>query len=98
MRILCVCDHGSSRSVHIADQLRWRGHEAIPVGAHKTSDDTRTILTGWADLVIFTDPAQIPLFPGAAQSKLWPIEDRYPRPYNRELLGIIRHHLERSGL
>lgn len=98
MRILCVCDHGSSRSVHIADQLRWRGHEAIPVGASKTSDETRQLLTGWADLIIFTDEQQRALFPDATKTALWPIEDRYPRPYNPLLLQLVRHHLTRSGL
>lgn len=98
MRILCVCDHGSSRSVHIADQLRYRGHEAIPVGASKTSDATRELLAGWADLVIFTDEAQQPLFPATVKRVVWPIPDSFPRPYNPELLQLIRHHLSRSDL
>jgi hypothetical protein len=98
MRILCVCDVGSSRSVHIADQLRWRGHEAIPVGASKTSDETRALLAGWADLIIFTDRAQQTLFPAGVDHQLWTIPDQFPRPYNRELLGLVRHHLDRSGL
>jgi len=97
VRILCVCDHGSSRSVHIADQLRYRGHEAIPIGATTTSEETRTLLADWADLVIFTDPTQRQLFPDC-ESRLWQLPDAYPRPYNAELLGLVRHHLERSGL
>jgi hypothetical protein len=97
MRILCVCDHGSSRSVHIADQLRYRGHEAIPIGATKTSDETRTLLAGWADLVVFTDAAQQQLFP-PVESRIWAMPDLFPRPYNAQLLAIVRHHLERSDL
>lgn len=97
MRILCVCDHGSSRSVHIADQLRYRGHEAIPIGATTTSDETRALLAEWADLVIFTDGTQVDAFP-PTESQLWSIADGYPRPYNAQLLELVRHHLERSGL
>lgn len=98
MRILVVCDHGSSRSVHIADQLRYRGHEALPIGAGKTSEETRELLAGWADLVIFTDPAQQTLFPPLEDAQVWPIEDAFPRPYNVQLLALVRHYLARSGL
>jgi hypothetical protein len=98
MRILCVCDHGSSRSVHIADQLRYRGHEAIPVGTATTSDETRTLLAGWADVVIFTDPAQQDLFPNVADARLWTLPDAFPRPYNAALLHHVRALVERSGL
>jgi len=83
--------------VHIADQLRYRGHEAIPVGATTTSDETRALLAGWADLVIFTDPAQRELFPDC-ESRLWQLPDAFPRPYNAALLQHVRALLERSDL
>lgn len=84
--------------MHLADQLRYRGHEAIPVGAAKTSDETRTMLARWADVVIFTDSDQQNLFPHAAETRVWPIADAYPRPYNAQLLAIVRQHLDRSDL
>lgn len=96
MRVLCVCDHGSNRSVHVADQLRYRGHEAIPVGAHTTSQPTRDMLADWADLIVFTDPRQIVLFPDT-DHQVWPLPEN-PRPYNPDTLALVRAHLGRSGL
>lgn len=96
MRILCVCDHGSNRSVHVADQLRYRGHETIPVGAQHLSGDTRAMLADWADLAVFTGPGQRDLFPHI-EAVEWLLPEN-PRPYNPDTLALVRAHIERSGL
>lgn len=96
MRILCVCDHGSNRSVHVADQLRYRGHETIPVGVLHLSGETLAMLAEWADLVIFTNSVQRDLLPSVA-SQTWPLPEN-PRPYNPDTLALVRAHIERSGL
>ena len=97
MRILCVCDHGSNRSVHVADQLRYRGHETIPIGAQQTSEKTRQLLAGWCDLAIFTGPGQREQFPPIKQTIDWLLPEN-PRPYNPDTLALVRRHIERSGL
>lgn len=96
MRILCVCDHGSNRSVHVADLLRWRGHETIPVGVQHLGDETLRMLTDWADLVILTGPGQRELLP-PVEACDWPLPEN-PRPYNPATLTLVRAHIERSGL
>lgn len=97
MRILCVCDHGSNRSVHVADQLRYRGHETIPVGAHETSDETRVMLADWCDLAVFTGPGQRDQFPDSVHAVYWLLPEN-PRPYNPDTLRLVLDHIRRSGL
>lgn len=97
MRILCVCDHGSNRSVHVADQLRYRGHETIPLSAQKTSRETRDLLAGWCDLAIFTGPGQRDRFPEDLHAVYWLLPEN-PRPYNPDTLKLVRDQIERSGL
>jgi hypothetical protein len=96
MRILCVCDHGSNRSVHVADQLRWRGHETIPVAAQHLGDETRQLLADWCELAIFTGPGQRELFPGV-ESLEWLLPEN-PRPYNPDTLRLVRVHIANSDL
>ena len=96
VRILCVCDHGVNRSVHVADQLRFRGHETIPVGAKHLSDETRQLLSDWADMAIFTGHGQQELFPPVA-SETWLLPE-HPRPYAPATLQLVRGYIERSGL
>ena len=98
MRILCVCDHGSNRSVHVADQLRFRGHETIPVGVQHLSPETVAMLVDWADRIILTGAAQRDHFAAKVDGvELWPLPEN-PRPYNPDTLRLVRAHIERSGL
>lgn len=92
-----MCDHGSNRSVHVADQLRYRGHEVIPVGARHLSDETRRMLADWCDLAVFTGPGQRDLFPLTVEAVEWLLPEN-PRPYNPDTLALVRAHIERSGL
>ena len=106
MRILCVCDHGSNRSVHIADQLRYRGHETIPVGAHETSDDTRVMLADWCELAIFTGAGQRDRFPDSLHAVYWLLPEKPAgdvgsvglRPTGHRLLGAAVDAADGGGL
>lgn len=100
MNVLCVCDEGNNRSVHIAHRLRYTGHDTIPVGANTASDDTRLYLAGWADRVIFTDPRQRDRFPtvGDDRAVVWPIPDVYARPFNPAQDAIVNQYIAGASL
>lgn len=100
-KILIVCDEGNNRSVTIAGQLKYWGHDCLCVGLNRNSMDTIRMLDDWADLTIFTAMDQynsrLEEFSGYDEDhyQLWDIgEDKYPRPYNKELLDRIRPHIE----
>jgi len=98
MRILCVCDKGVNRSVHIASELKWAGHDTVPVGVHTAQPGTLTMLAGWADLIIATDEKQIEAIAehvrGPLPIWLWEIRDGYSRPYNAVQHKLVRRHID----
>jgi len=51
-KALCVCIGGRVRSVALADMLRLRGWDAIPMSSEWTSPQTAWMLCDWADLII----------------------------------------------
>ena len=61
MKILCVCEHGNTRSVGLAYILKTLfKQEAIAVGYKDISVDTMRMLTGWADkIVVLTDEFEL---------------------------------------
>ena len=93
LKILCVCDKGVNRSVHIASLLKFRGHDTIPVGVDTASPETLDVLTGWADLVVLTNESQMSdrWFP--TRVWIWPLED-LPRPYNRVLYSQVLRYID----
>lgn len=100
MRILCVCDEGNSRSPTLASLLRYRGHDTLAVGASQASDETRAMLADWCDLAILTAPNQRYRFPSLDDDRItvWPIDDAYPRPFNKELREIVTRFIFQEGL
>lgn len=94
MKLLVLCDHGKNRSVTLADQLKYMGHDVLTAGLLVNSRQTLHELACWSDLVILTDKEQVREFeywnPGVRYS-LWNIgPDKYPRPYNRDLLMLCK--------
>lgn len=90
-KILCVCNEGNNRSVTVAHQLKYLGHDCIPVGLSTNSQSTLELLCEWADHIIVTDSEQ--QVPPQHQSKvrLWDIgPDVFPRPFNKTLLAVVR--------
>src|SRR4051812_17963854 len=93
MKILVVCHQGNNRSVTIAHQLKYMGHDVLSVGTETNSKDTLRMLTAWADKIIMTEPGQkVPINSDeVAKVELWNIgEDKYPRPFNKQLLAIVK--------
>lgn len=104
--ILIVCDEGNNRSVTIAGQLKYWGHDCLSVGRNRNRKDTIEALVLWSDLTIATDKAIVEwletetealnLIDGPTCLQLWDIgEDKYPRPYNKELLALVKTHIEK---
>lgn len=90
MKVLVVCDQGNNRSVTIAGQLKYMGHDVLTAGLATNTPYTLNMLAIWADLVITTEAKQT--IPGVEdKTRLWDIgPDHYPRPYNKQLLTITR--------
>jgi len=81
-RILCVCDRGVSRAAMLAQRLKNKGYDTLPVGVETASRETLALLADWADLIILTDESQRRCFP-AAKIVVWPLADIYRRPLHR---------------
>lgn len=101
-RILVVCDEGLNRSATIRGQIQYWGHDVITVGLNRNSADTFDYLIAWSDLVIFTAQDQLKKYMDVCDTstlpttyQVWDIgPDNYPRPYNKELLDIVKTHIK----
>jgi len=91
MKILVVCDEGNNRSVMVAHQIKYWGHDVIAAGVKRNSAETIEMLSKWADRIITTEAGQLE----GPKVQLWDIgPDEYPRPFNKELLSIVRGMME----
>lgn len=99
MKVLCVCDQGNNRSVQFAHLLKYLKHDTIPIGLRTTSDGTLKMLFEWADVIICTDDTQAVPDKYQAKYKLWNVgPDRYPRPFNHELLVMAKRIIAENPL
>lgn len=101
MKILVLCDEGNNRSVTVAHHLKYWGHDVIAAGLKRNSPETLEMLSEWADRIVLTERSQVPviqsMWPTAFSSKLdlWDIgPDVYPRPFNKDLLAIVRRFMK----
>lgn len=104
MKILVLCDEGNNRSVTVAHHLKYWGHDVIAAGLKRNSPETLQMLSEWADRIVLTERCQVPAIqsmwpplPAAFSSKLdlWDIgPDVYPRPFNKDLLAIVRRFMK----
>lgn len=99
MKVLCVCDQGNNRSVQFAHLLKYMKHDTIPVGLSTTSYETLKMLFDWADVIICTDDTQVIPSEYMHKYKLWNVgPDRFPRPFNHELLTIAKRFIAENPL
>lgn len=115
-RILIVCDEGNNRSVTIAGQLKYWGHDTLTVGLNRNTDATiGGLADGWAESIILTSNNQLAKFRIACRRmfagwnrgrdawtriepkiQIWELgPDTYNRPYNKELLAIVKTHINK---
>lgn len=96
MRILCVCDHGCNRSVHIAHRLKFQGgHDTLAVGVQTASPETLRMLERWAELIILTDSEQARAFTDAATTTwVWSVRDGFPRPFHPGQDKLVRRYID----
>lgn len=104
MKILCLCNEGNNRSVTLAHLLRYWNNDVLSAWIDKNPIDTMTMLIDWADLVILTDMDQVYKYNGdlteeelkekSCLCNIWP--DIYKRPFNPELLAIVKEWLQEN--
>lgn len=101
MRILVLCDEGNNRSVTVAHQLKYWGHDVIPAGLKRNKAETLHMLSEWAERIILTEREQIAAiqaicpFDISKKLDLWDLgPDVYPRPFNKDMLAIVRRLME----
>lgn len=93
-KILVVCQEGNNRSVTLAHQLKYLGHDVLSAGLSTNSPETIQTLVDWADKVIATYREQLRYFDEhqpMLNVELWDLgPDTYPRPFNKELLKKVQ--------
>jgi hypothetical protein len=98
MKILVLCDEGNNRSVTLASHLKYWGHDVLSAGLKRNARATLAMLGEWGDRIIVTDQEQERGFVDPEflrKLDLWDIgPDHYPRPFNKELLAIVRRMME----
>lgn len=97
MKILVLCDEGNNRSVTVAHHLKYWGHDVIAAGLKRNKTETLQMLCEWADRIIVTDKDQWEKLRAdhLFKLRLWDIgPDVYPRPFNKEMLAIVRRLME----
>ena len=104
MKFVTVCEQGNNRSAHAAWYLRHkRGggiNDTIPMGIMTTTSATQEMLFEWADYIILMDSRFQELIPDKYMDKLkvWDVgKDRWPRPFHKELIDIIRKYADRDS-
>jgi len=107
MKILVLCDEGNNRSVTLAHQLKYLGHDVLTAGLKRNDSHTIRLLADWSDKIILTDAPQVRRLQLIATTtelgstgfgrtvEVWDIgPDVYPRPFNPHLLKICRQLIE----
>lgn len=99
MRLLTVCDQGNNRSITLAHQLKYLGHDVLSAGLQTNKDETLRMLYDWAERIITTDTTQV--IPDKFQSKVVLFDlgiDVYPRPFNTTLLQKVKWLIKNQPL
>ena len=89
--ILCVCQHGHSRSVALAREFHKRGIPAVAMGV-STAGPAGEVLMREAAAICLLDDALRGAIPGGYGAKVDSFHvgpDRWVNPYNTELAGIL---------
>ena len=98
MNILCVCQRGNSRSVALAYIFKdVYGQDALAMGISAASDDTKSMLYEWADIIILVDQKYEDEIPAEYKKKLqiWDVgSDKYFLGFHPELLELYRKYID----
>jgi len=91
-RVLCVCQGGNSRSVHLAYLLKYQYHmDALACGYEGNTEDTLWMLCNWADKIAILQACMQNCIPLEFQQKVFVMDvgpDKYFLP-NHELLDLL---------
>jgi len=98
MKILCTCAHGNNRSVTMAHILKYvPGFETMTIGLEYHTPETKKMMFEWADKILVPEEKLLTLIPEEYKHKVkfYNIgEDKYPRPFNKELYAKAKALME----
>lgn len=100
IKVLTVCDKGINRSVVLASLLKW-DYDTISMGTITTEKDTAKMLFEWAEVIIVVTEGLKLLIPKEYKDKVKVYdvgEDRFPRPFNLELVDYFKRYLEKDPI
>jgi predicted protein tyrosine phosphatase len=102
MKVLCICQAGSCRSVALARYLKeWCKTDALVVSWEWNSQETIGMLCTWADRVVVMENAFQRHVPAGFREKTRTCEvgpDRFGSPFNKELWDLCKAFVDRGGL
>lgn len=106
MKILCVCQGGTCRSVGLARVLKdrdvaGRNHDAVAASWQWNSPQTLEMLGQWAELVVVMEPWMVERLPQPIRAKTAVCDvgpDRYGTPINPELVAQCLAWAKTRGL
>lgn len=91
-RVLCVCQGGNCRSVHLAYLLKYRyGVDALAIGFERNERETLDLLCTWADVIIVVQDEYKEVIASRFIEKTYVMdvgEDKWFSP-NTELLDLF---------
>ena len=100
--ILCVCAHGNNRSVTMAHILKYvTDFETLTAGLEYHTPETLEVLFNWADIIVVPEDKLLQHIPEQYKQKIkfYNIgEDRYPRPFNKDLYRKAKKIMEEDKI
>ena len=101
VRVLCVCQGGNCRSVHLAYLLKYQYHmDALACGYEGNTTKTLVMLANWAEKIVVLEAHMRANIPLEFQQKVTVLDvgkDRFFNP-NTELIEILDGMIRRQIL
>jgi predicted protein tyrosine phosphatase len=103
MKILCVCEGGSNRSVGLTNLLKdnpVQNHDAVAVGWRFNDFDTLAMLCAWAQIIVVMEPYMVEKIPPACKDKIKVCDvgpDIYGHPKHPELIQKAVNWMRAEG-
>jgi len=101
-KILTICAGANVRSVGLKYLLKYKyGHEALACGQDSNTQETRDLLSEWADYIIVVTQDYLPFISERFKDKTFCYEvgeDRFGYAFHPELLQICDQLIQNHGL
>ena len=107
-RIVTMCQGGHVRSVALKYLLRYKfgGHDVIACGYEGNTDETRSMVFGWADVIVIMQskfekyvPVEFHEKDGKRRLFCYDVgEDRFMNPFHPELQSMLSAMIQNHGI